>query len=165
MEFLLKPEPWMVMSFLLLVGILWKYGKPGILAQLDARIEQIRKELVAAELLRNEAQALLSEYKRKQADAEKEAQRIVENAKKGAEQLRHSAEAELKETVARREKQLTDRLKRMQFDAEQEINAYASRLTIEAAQRIIAEKLDKSGYEALLEKSMANVGQQGKTLN
>lgn len=51
MEFLLKPEPWMVMSFLLLVGILWKYGKPGILAQLDARIEQIRKELVAAELL------------------------------------------------------------------------------------------------------------------
>ena len=53
----------------------------------------------------------------------------------------------------------------MQLDAEQEINAYASRLTIEAAQRIIADKLDKSGYEALLEKSMANVGQQGKTLN
>ncbi len=165
MEFLLKPEPWMVMSFLLLVGVIWRFGMPAILAQLDARIEQIRKELVAAELLRNEAQALLSEYKRKQADSERESQRLVENAKKGAEELRKKAEADLEETMARREKQLADRLKRMQIDAEQEINAYASRLTIEAAQRIITENLDKSGYEALLEKSMANVGQQGKTLN
>lgn len=165
MEFLLKPEPWMVLSFLLLAGILWKYGKPGILAHLDARIDQIRKEIKAAETLRDEAQALLSEYKRKQGDAEKEARRIVESAKNSAEHLQRNAEAELEETVARREKQLADRLKRMQLDAEQEINAYASRLTIEAAQRIIAEKLDKSGYEALLEKSMANVGQHGKTLN
>ncbi|MCB1681263.1 MAG: hypothetical protein H6858_07250 [Rhodospirillales bacterium] len=165
MEFLQEPEPWIICSFLIVAYILWHFGRSGILQYLDSRIEQIRKELESAETLRKEAQELLSQYKRKQADAEKEAQRIVENAKKSSEQLLKQAETELEETIARREKQLADRLKRMQLDAEQEISEYASRLTIQAAKEIISEKLDKSGYEALLEKSITNVGQHGKTLN
>ncbi|MCL4677298.1 MAG: ATP synthase F0 subunit B [Alphaproteobacteria bacterium] len=157
---------WMVFSFVLLVFLLWKYGRGVFLAMIDARIDQIRREIENAENLRIEAQELLAQYQRKQRDAEKEAARIIETAKKNAEQIKVKAEADLEEAMARREKQLAQRIQRMEQDAKQEISDYAARLALKAAQEIIEKKLEgASAYDALVENSIASVGKQGKLLN
>lgn len=157
---------WMVFSFLLLVFLLWKFGRGAVIAMLDARIEQIRREIENAETLRIEAQELLAQYQRKQRDAEKEAARIIETANKNAEEIRKKAETELEEAVTRRERQLADRIQRMQADAKQEISDYAAHLAIETAKDLIGKRLENaSAYDLLVENSIASVGKQGKLLN
>ena len=156
----------LLFSFVIFVFILWKYGKAPVLAYLDGRIEQIRKEIESAENLRVEAQELLAQYQRKQRDAEKEAARIIETANKNAEQIRKKSEADLEETMQRREKQLAQRIEQMKQDAKQEISDYASNLALKAAQDIIEKQLeDKSAYNTLVENSISNVGKQGNLLN
>ena len=82
------PEFWVLVSFLLFMGILiWK-GVPGLIGQaLDKRANTIRAELDEARRLREEAQQLLADYQRKTREAEDEAKSIVEAAKREAERL------------------------------------------------------------------------------
>jgi F-type H+-transporting ATPase subunit b len=94
---------WITLALFTVLGlIVWK-GMGPILASLDARGARIKKEIDEAQSLREEAQKMLAEYKRKQRDAIKEAEEIVEHAKAEAERLRKTAEADLEASLKRRE--------------------------------------------------------------
>ncbi len=148
---------WVLFSFLVFVGIVWKFGKDKIVGMLDKRIEQIRKEIETAESLRIEAQELLAQYQRKQRDAAKEAAEIVETAKTHAAEILKQAEKELDETAKRREQQLEERLKRMEQNAMLEIRAYAAELAVKATSEIIAKQMDKKTNENLVDQSIKDI--------
>ncbi|MCD8562539.1 MAG: hypothetical protein LRY54_00360 [Alphaproteobacteria bacterium] len=124
---------------------------------LDTRIASIRKEIVEAENLRIEAQELLAQYQRKHRDALKEAEKIISNAEKHAIEIRKRAEAELAETMERREEQFKARMKNMERAAMDEIQSYVADLSIQATQRIIADKLDKKIAGELVDRSVKNI--------
>ncbi|MCB9983958.1 MAG: hypothetical protein H6861_09885 [Rhodospirillales bacterium] len=149
---------WYTISFIVFATIVYKFGKPAVLNYLDARIEAIREEISTAENLRVEAQEMLAQYQRKHKDAVKDAEKIVTNARKQAAEIQKKAEADLDETIARREKQLGERLERMKQNAQAEILEYASNLAIAATGEIIAEKLDKKANEKLVADTIKNVG-------
>lgn len=157
MDFLLDTNIWYVVSFLMFFAVVWKYGRPLLLKFLDNRIEAIREEIQKAETLKTEAQELLAQYQRKQRDAVQEADAIIKNAKKSAAELQKQAEADLEETIARREKQLQERLTRMEQDAIAEIKEHTASIAIEATAEIIADKLDKKTNEALVEGAIGNI--------
>ena len=70
MHFLLEPEFWVAVSFFLFVGGLLYLGvHKKLAAALDARAETIAKELEAAKRLREEAEKVLADYRKKQGDA------------------------------------------------------------------------------------------------
>lgn len=148
---------WLLGSFLIFGGIIYKYGKDSFLGLLDTRIAAIKKELTESENLRIEAQELLAQYQRKHRDAVKEAEKIVANAEKHAIEIRKRAEAELVETMDRREEQFKGRMKNMERAAMNEIQSYAANLSIQATQRIIAEKLDKKIATELTEQSIKTI--------
>ncbi|HRQ61995.1 MAG TPA: hypothetical protein PLO23_10890 [Alphaproteobacteria bacterium] len=148
---------WLLGSFLIFSGVIYKYGKDAFLSLLDTRIAAIKKELTESENLRIEAQELLAQYQRKHRDAVKEAEKIVSNAEKHAIEIRKRAEAELVETMDRREEQFRDRMKNMERAAMNEIQSYAANLSIQATQRIIAEKLDKKIATQLVDRSVKNI--------
>ena len=81
-EYLQNSEVWVAISFVLFIVMGIKLGRRPIFAKLDAKIAEIKKEIETAAALREEAQGLLSLYQRKQQDAEKEAQAIIDNARK-----------------------------------------------------------------------------------
>jgi len=72
----------LILFFALLI---WKGVQKSIVAGLDARAQTISDELDEARRLREEAQALLASYHRKQAEAEKLAEDIVSQARRDAE--------------------------------------------------------------------------------
>jgi len=154
MSFLEDEAFWLLISFLVFSGILLKYGKGKILSILDKRIQTIRDQIKTAETLRTEAQELLAQYQRKQRDSEKEAERFLTQAEKQADEMRKKAETDLDESIARREALLQERLTRMTLDAKEEIRQYAARLALEATQKIILEKLDKTANENLITRSI-----------
>ena len=110
MDFFAEPEFWVGVGFLGFLGLLIYFKIPqAVTAALDRRAETIRKELEEARRLRDEAQAILADYERKQRDAEKEAQDIVRQARSEAEAFADETRRTLEESLARRTRLADDR--------------------------------------------------------
>ena len=99
MEFLLEPEFWVAVSFFLFVGTVLYLGvHKKIAAALYARAAAIAKELDEAKRLREEAEKVLTDYRRKQGDVAKEAQAIISLAAKEAKILAAETRRSMKES-------------------------------------------------------------------
>ena len=157
MDLLHDSSIWLLVSFLIFAGIVFKFGKGALLSMLDARIESIREEIKTAENLRVEAQEMLAQYQRKHKDAVKDAEDILAKSKQQADEIKKKAEKDLDDTIARREKQLQERLERMKQNAKDEILEYASNLAIAATSEIIADKLDKKANEKLVDQAIKDI--------
>lgn len=95
-----------------------------ILGMLDGEIAKVRCELDEAKRLHAEAEATLLDYKARQQDAAKEAELIVEEARRDASRLRVQAEADLKATLERHEQLFLARVKLAHEEAIDEVRAF-----------------------------------------
>ncbi|HET9004460.1 MAG TPA: ATP synthase F0 subunit B, partial [Gemmatimonadaceae bacterium] len=79
---------WGSLAFLVLLGIMWKFGVPAVKNMEQAREDRIRNDLEGAERARTEAEAEKQQYLSQIAGAREEAGRIIEEARQSAEQVR-----------------------------------------------------------------------------
>ena len=158
MEFIFEPEFWVAVSFFIFVGLVLYLGvHKKIAAALDNRAAQIKKELEEARHLREEAEKVLADYKRKEGDAAKEAQEIISLAGKEAEILAEETRRSMKEHFERRMKLAEDKIARAEAEALREVRNAAADAAVIAAQTLIAksltpetaDKLVKQGIDAL----------------
>jgi F-type H+-transporting ATPase subunit b len=151
---------WITLSLIIVLGlIVWKGMRP-ILASLDARGARIKKEIDEAQSLREDAQKMLAEYKRKQRDAIKEAEEIVAHAKSEAERLRKTAEADLEASMKRREDLALAKIEQAEQAALAEVRNQAVDVAIAAAAKLIADKMDDATAERLNAEAIRNVGER-----
>src|SRR5262249_60080609 len=100
-----EAEFWVGVAFVLFVGVLGYFqAHKHLVKSIDDRRERIKSEIDEARRLKAEAEALLASYRRKQQEAEREAETIVASAKAEAERLAGEAEAQIEEFVLRRTK-------------------------------------------------------------
>lgn len=138
-------------AFLIFVAVvIWKGGK-GILGTLDARSDKIRSELDEAQRLREEAQHLLADYKRRQREATDEAEGIIRQAEEEARRLREKAAKDLDETLARREQQAMDRIAQAEAQAAADVRNLAVDLAITATQQVLAKQLNEAKASELVD--------------
>lgn len=151
-------EFWVAVSFFTFVAVIFYYKVPGLVtAALDKRAQDISKELDEARRLREEAQALLASYQRKQADAMKEAEGIVAQAKLEAERLADETRGNMQGQVERRQALAEDKIRQAEAQAVQEVRAAAADIAVSAARTIISEKVDASKDARLVETSIAEL--------
>jgi F-type H+-transporting ATPase subunit b len=156
MEFIFEPEFWVAISFFLFLGVLLYLGvHKKLAAALDARAAMIAKELAEAKRLREEAEKVLADYKRKQGDAVKEAQDIVSLAAKEAEILAAETHRSMKEYFERRMKLAEDKIARAEADALREVRAAAADAAVAAAQTLIAKSLTSETADKLVKQGIA----------
>ena len=86
---------WEVISFAILLFVLYKYAFPGILSALEEREKRIKDSLDQAEQHRSEAERKLKEYEAKLNTAAKEAEGILAAAKERAQRLMEENEQRL----------------------------------------------------------------------
>ncbi len=152
------PSLWVAVAFFGFVALLIRYKVPSkMIAALDDRADQIRRELEEARQLREDAQSLLADYQRKQRDATIEAEEIITLAKKEAEALAEETEAKLAEQLERRTRQAEDKIARAELQAINEVQAVAAELSIKAAEQILREKVTGSKADSLVEKAIAAI--------
>jgi F-type H+-transporting ATPase subunit b len=155
MEFLLEPEFWVAVSFFLFVGVVIYLGAhKKIAVALDARAASIAKELDEARRLRQEAENVLADYRRKQGEAAKEAEAIVSLAAKEAEILTAETRRSMQEHFERRMKLAEDKIARAEAEALREVRAAAADAAIAAAQAVIAEKLTPEAADKLVKQGI-----------
>lgn len=157
MEFLHNPETWIAVSFVLFLVLAGKPILRFINKGLDERAAKIRRDLDEARRLRSEAEALLAEYKKKQADAAREAGEIVQHAREEAELFRKEAAANLTASLARRERMALDKIAQAEVQAVAEVKSQAVDLAVAAARRILEQQMAGPRAGSLIDQSIAEL--------
>lgn len=158
MHFLSTPEFWVAVSFFGFVLLIAYFKVPGqVVKALDKRADAIRSELDEARRLREEAQAMLADYERKQRGAEKEAESIITLAKEEAEALAAETRVNLTESLERRARQAEDKIARAEETALSEVRAAAVNIAIAAAEQIITKKMTAEASRKLVDQSIKDL--------
>lgn len=145
-------------ALVLFIGLLMALKVPAMISQgLDKRAEGIAAELAEAERLRQEAEALLADYVRRAGEAETEAEKIVEDAKKEAARLTTETEASLAEMIERRTRAAEAKIAQAESQAVAEIRNLAIDAAIAASAKILTERASGDLGPALLEQGVAEV--------
>ena len=146
------------LAFLVLLGVLWKFGVPAASRMMTERADKIRNSLDEAERAKTEAETILAEYQRQLADARAESARIVEEARADAEQVRRDtiarAEAEANELRQRNAEQVGAERDRVMGEMQGQVAA----LAIELAEKVVESNLDREANTRLIENYITSVG-------
>ena len=153
-----EAEFWVAVAFLLFVLVLFYVGAhKKILEALDSRAAGIKADLDEARRLRDEAQKLLAEYKRKQSEAENEAAAIVSEAKAEAERVAAEAKTKVEDFVARRTKMAETKIGQAEAQALADVRAAAAEAAVAAAEKILTVSTKGKVAEDLISRGIADV--------
>jgi F-type H+-transporting ATPase subunit b len=147
-----------LVSFILFVGVLIYLKVPGLLGRLlDERAAGIKSELDEARALKEEAQALLASYERKQAEVQEQADRIVAQAKSDAQAAAEQAKLDLKASIARRMAAAEDQITSAEASAVKDVRDRAISVAVMAARDVIAKELSASDANKLIDDAISEV--------
>ncbi|MFA7428864.1 MAG: F0F1 ATP synthase subunit B [Rhodospirillaceae bacterium] len=149
--FYATPEFYVAAAFILVVALAYRPVMRAVTAGLDTRAGQIKGKLDEARRLREDAQALLAEYQRKQRDALQEAESILTHAREEAARLKTEAEAGLEASIARREQQAVDRIAQAEAQAVAEVRNLAVDIAIGAAGKLVAGQMTAERANGLID--------------
>lgn len=153
-----NPELWVGLAFFAFLAVLAYFKVPAMISRvLDERSAGIRRELDDARRLREEAQALLADYRRKQREADEEARGIIEQAQREAEALKAETQKNLKESLERRTRAAEEKIARAETQAVAEVRAAAVDAAVAAAERILRAKVTGAEAAGLVEQSIRDL--------
>jgi len=159
MEMLHEPEFWVAIGFVLVIALLLWKGVPAMVGKmLDQRAAVIAAELEEAKRLRAEAAALLADYQKRAKGAEAEAQSIIASATADAAAFQKESRAALEAQIARRALAAQEKIGQAEAQALNEIRSLAADTAVNAARKLIAERLDEARAQALIADSIKGVG-------
>jgi len=160
-EGLLKVDPglllWTIITFLVLLLILWKTAWRPIVEALDARAEKVRGDIETAERNRLESERLLAQHKEQMDKAKEEAIKVITEGKNDAEKLKNSivekANSEAKDIVERARKEIT-----MAKDkALSELKSEVVTLSTAMAAKVISKNLNPDDQKAFIEEALSKI--------
>jgi F-type H+-transporting ATPase subunit b len=161
MEILHEPEFWVAVGFVMVIALLLWKGVPAMVGKmLDQRAAVISAELEEARRLRTEAAALLADYQKRAAGAEAEARAIVDAATAEAAQFQKDSRVALEAQIARRAAAAQDRIAQAEAAALNEIRGLAADSAVNAAQKLIAARLDDKRAGGLIADSIKGLGEK-----
>ncbi len=151
------PTFWIAVAFLAFVVGTARPVSRAVIGALDARSARIRSEIEEAQALREEAQKTVAEFKRKQRDALKEVEQILDHAKLEAKRLRERAERDLETALERREQAALDKISQAEAQALQEVRDQAIEVALMATAKLISENLDPERSGAMIDRAISDL--------
>jgi F-type H+-transporting ATPase subunit b len=156
-----KEYMWKIFNFLLLVIVLFKFGRKPIQDFLRKRTETIEKTLKEAKEAKEAAQKALQEVEGRLKAKDAEIAAILVAAQKSGESER---ERIITESDALKSKILEQAKTNIDFElkqAKESIKAEAVELAMELAEKKLKDKLTREEQEKLLEESLVKIGGKG----
>lgn len=151
---------WGTLSFLVLVLLMWKLAFPAVSKAMENRTNRIRKDLDDAERLKSEANTILDQYKAQLQDAKNEANRIIEEARQTADQLRRDLMARAESEVAELRQRNADDINAAKERTLADLRTQVAEIAIAAAERVVERNLDRDTNAALVDNFISQVGAQ-----
>jgi F-type H+-transporting ATPase subunit b len=152
-----NPTFWVAIAFLMFVAGSFKKISAMLLSALDGRAAKISAELEHARTLRVQAEQVLAEYKKKQAEYLKEAEAMLVKARNDADALTKQSEKELKESLDARVKQAMEKIAREEEQAIVEVRNHVVDIALSAARAVIVSHVGKLSQEELVKLAMVDI--------
>jgi F-type H+-transporting ATPase subunit b len=154
---------WGTVSFVVLFAVLAKYAFPAVNKAMVARTEKIRNNLDEAQKVRDEAETILTDYQRQLADARGEANRIIEEARQAAEQLRQDMVRRADEEVAELRQRNAEDLRAAQERAISQLQSQVRNLALELAEKVVGANLDRDRNLQLVDQYITELQASGRS--
>ena len=145
---------WEVVSFGILLFILYKYAFPGILSVLEEREKKIKDSLDQAERHRSEAESRLKEYEAKLSAAGKEAEAILAAAKERSQRLLDENEQRLTADAERIKGDATREIEQERRKALQDIRAQTTELALMVAEKVVQRSLTEADQRKFADEAL-----------
>ena len=155
-----NPTLWTAIGLIIFLAIALYYGLRPAMRGLDKRADKIRQDIEEAERLREEAQRTLADYKKKQREAQREAEEIVEHARSEAKRMRERAEKDLEEQLKRRERLTMEKIEQAEAQALSEVRNRAVDIAVAATERLMRENLSDKASNQLVDQAIKDVQQR-----
>jgi F-type H+-transporting ATPase subunit b len=153
--FELDAEFWVAVAFVGFIGGLIYLGVHEMMVKyIDQRRDRIKAELDEALRLKEEAQALLAQYQRKQRAAEQEAAGIIAGATAEAERMMAEAKTKMEEFIARRSKMAETKIAQAEAQALADVRAAAAEAAVTAAEKILTQVVKGEVADRLIVKGV-----------
>ena len=135
---------WVAVSFFIFAGGLVYLKIPQKINDiLGNKIKETKNELEEAEKLKDEAKTLLSNYENKLTQALDETKSIVDKAKKDSEKNLIDSTEKFYQLIDYKKKGLSEKIEQMKDEAINEIKNISIQISVEAAEKIIKNSIDK----------------------
>lgn len=146
-----------IIAFAVVFFFVWRYAVPGINRMLEQRQEAISGQLKEAEKAKAEAESLLADYKGQLAEARAEGNKIIEEARESAEEMKAEiiakAEAEAEQIRSRARDDAAGERERALAEARSQVGD----ISIDLAGKIVGESLDQQAHQALIDRYLADL--------
>ena len=152
---------WAAVLFILFAAILGLVVWPKILGALQAREGKLEGDLVGAETARKDAEAALAEYKTKIAEAQKEAQAVVDAARKSAEQAAAKIKSETEADLTKMKERAQAEIASAKDQALSDVYAQTAELSTQIASRILKREINAADQQQLVADSLAELTKSG----
>jgi F-type H+-transporting ATPase subunit b len=148
---------WVGVSFAILIALLYRPIARILTKGLDDRSKRIQEELERAVQLREEAQAILASYQRKQQEALEEAGEIVAQAKASANYMMEKAREDLEEALNRRVEVAMQKIAQHEAAVMQELKQNTVNLALGAVRQVLADDTGKESMDETVRQSIEEV--------
>ncbi len=155
----LNAEGWVYTGVTIFLVIAFVFGKAHkkIIAGLDGRIADAKRELDEAAAVRAEAEALLADAKQQQTASTKAAKAILTQAEQEAAAVVAKAEIAVKDLIGRRTQMAEDKIGAAERAAVADVRAKAASAASAAAAMLIASGHDAKSDKAIIDATIAQL--------
>ena len=148
---------WTVVTFLLLVFILYKLAWKPILSAVENREQRIQESLDRAEQAQKEADEKLETYQKMVDEAKKETQEIIAKGRKTAESLREDIVSKANEESSRIVENAKKDISLEREKALEEIRNLIVDLSMSAASKLVDRSLTDQDHKKLVESYLKEI--------
>lgn len=151
---------WTAVVFLILLVVLYKFAFGPIVKALDQREKNELARVEAAERANADAKALLEEYRKKLADSGEEVRQIVSGARKEAERQADSIVETAKKAAANERERALKEIQTASDLALQDIAAKSAEMATTLAGKILKEQIDPSKHTELIKNAVGDIAKK-----
>jgi F-type H+-transporting ATPase subunit b len=136
---------------------MWKWAMPTIRTTLEQRRQAITGQMEEAEKAKREAANLLADYRSQLAEAKSEGNRLIEEARQSADQMKADilakAETDAEGIRAKARDEAATEMSRALSDAKSQVGE----ISMDLAGKIVGESLDADAHKALIDRYLADL--------
>ncbi len=156
-SFFADPRTWVAISFIIFFALFGRKLWQVIAGMLDQRAIAVRAELSAAQRLREEAEAMLTQARASRDAALAEAKALLAGARTEAERAATQAAADAQAAAKRREQTAMDRIAAAEKAALDQVRIAAAEVAGEAAAKVLREHLGAAQDAPLIDRAIATL--------
>lgn len=160
LEILLPPRDELIagiIAFAIVFFFVWKWAVPAINRGLEQRQAAIAGQIEDAEKAKAEAESLLADYRAQLADSKAEGNRIIEDARGTADQMKADMVAKAEEDAdqirAKAREEAAAEKGRALADAKSQVGD----ISVDLAGKIVGESLDAEAHQTLIDRYLEDL--------